>query len=49
LIAKKELKPESNKEHKDLVISLLMTCADLAAMFKPWKFSRKTADLVYTY
>lgn len=24
-----------------------MTCADLAAMFKPWHSSRRTADLVY--
>ncbi|KAJ3058187.1 cGMP-specific 3',5'-cyclic phosphodiesterase, partial [Quaeritorhiza haematococci] len=36
----------TNADHLDLVRSLIMTCADLTSMTKPWAQSRKTADNV---
>ncbi|KAJ3314105.1 cGMP-specific 3',5'-cyclic phosphodiesterase [Boothiomyces sp. JEL0838] len=32
---------------KELLQSLLMTCSDLAAMYKPWETTKHTADAVY--
>ncbi|KAJ3275142.1 cGMP-specific 3',5'-cyclic phosphodiesterase [Terramyces sp. JEL0728] len=32
---------------KDLLQSLLMTCSDLSAMYKPWETTKHTADAVY--
>ena len=37
----------NNPDHKELARGVMMTCADLSAMYKPWESSRKTADLVY--
>ncbi|KAI8911141.1 hypothetical protein EDD86DRAFT_204492 [Gorgonomyces haynaldii] len=47
LLQEKAFEPKTNLEHKELLRGLIMTCADLGAMYKPWDSSRKTADLVY--
>ncbi|KAI9333274.1 hypothetical protein BDR26DRAFT_806005 [Obelidium mucronatum] len=36
-----------NPQHKDLLLSISLTCSDLSAMSKKWENSQKTADSVY--
>ncbi|KAJ3030805.1 UNVERIFIED_CONTAM: hypothetical protein HDU68_007722 [Siphonaria sp. JEL0065] len=36
------------QKHKDLLLSIALTCSDLSAMSKKWENSQKTADSVYS-